>query len=129
MPAFDPVVPAPIPASAQETPPGVPDEDRDGSWDFLIQPYALMANIDGDASIGAVGGPVEVDFSDILENLQLAGMIHLEAFHANGWGIIFDYGFMDLGSDETGSGGVVALTDQTVISMSMPATGRPKSLV
>lgn len=78
-------------------------------WTFEIEPYALGANIEGDASIGRVSGaPVDVDFDAILENLDMAAMIHFEAHHQNGWGAIVDYGFMDLGAEiSTSRGGVV----------------------
>ena len=78
-------------------------------WTFSIEPYLLAASIEGDACIGrVVGAPVDVDFSRILETLDMAFMIHFEAHSANGWGIILDYGFMDLSDDIFGQrGGVV----------------------
>jgi len=81
----------------------------DDAWNFSIEPYLLAANIEGDASVGrAVGAEVDVDTGDILENLKMAMMIHGEAHHPEGWGIIFDYGFMKLGADGVSStGGVI----------------------
>jgi hypothetical protein len=38
-------------------------------------------------------------------------MIRFEAHHENGWGVVLDYGFMDLGSDITGPRGGVANVD------------------
>lgn len=85
------------------------DESANRNWKFSFEPYLLGASIKGDAAMGRVQGiPIDVDFSDILENLQMAGMSRFEAQHKNGWGILFDYGFMDLGADTTvGFGGVV----------------------
>lgn len=79
------------------------------TWDFTIEPYLSAASIKGVAGMGRVAGaPVDVDFSTILENLSMAAMVHFEAQHQNGWGIVLDYGFMDLGADTTvGFGGVV----------------------
>ena len=78
-------------------------------WSFSIEPYLLAANIEGDSGLGRVtGAPVDLDFSTILENLDMAAMLHFEAHSRNGWGIIVDYGFMDLSDDIFGSrGGVV----------------------
>ena len=78
-------------------------------WTFSIEPYLLAANIEGDTGMGRVNGvPVDVDFSRILETLDLAAMLHFEAHSANGWGVILDYGFMDLSDDIFGTrGGVV----------------------
>lgn len=80
-----------------------------GSWQFALQPYLLVTTISGDATVGrATGIPVDVSFSDILENLEMAAMLHFEARHTNGWGLMLDYGFMDLGADTSvGFGGVV----------------------
>ena len=82
---------------------------EDKTWDISIEPYLSAASIKGDAGMGRVSGtPIDVDFSAILENLKMAAMVHFEAQHRDGWGIVLDYGFMDLGADTTvGAGGVV----------------------
>ena len=82
---------------------------EDKTWDISIEPYLSAASIKGDAGMGRVSGtPIDVDFSTILENLKMAAMVHFEAQHRDGWGIVLDYGFMDLGADTTiGFGGVV----------------------
>lgn len=68
------------------------------TWSYEIEPYALLANIEGNSSVGrATGADVNVSFDDILENLELAAMLHFEAHHENGLGVSLDYGFMDLG--------------------------------
>ena len=79
------------------------------NWDFLIEGYISFSSIEGNAGVGRITGvDVNVDFDDILENLELGAMVHFEAFHESDWGLIFDYGFMKLGADTTiGSGGVV----------------------
>lgn len=78
-----------------------------GDWEISFEPYGLAANIDGTASIGrVVGVPVNVGFGDILENLNMAAMLHVEGFNTtNNWGVILDYGFMDLRGN--GSRGVL----------------------
>jgi hypothetical protein len=75
-------------------------------WQYEIEPYANAVTIEGDASVGrATGVGVDVDFDRILESLDMAAMIHFEALNDNGWGIIVDYGFMDLSDDVSGSRG------------------------
>ena len=78
-------------------------------WTFEIEPYLMATTISGDASVGrATGIEVDVDMSDILERLELAGMLHFEAHSSNGWGIALDYAFMDLNDDISNErGGVV----------------------
>ena len=79
-------------------------------WTFQAEPYLLAASIEGDTSIGRVTGvEVDVDFSDILEVLEIGLMGHFEAHHSSGWGVLIDYGFMDLRDDITNSrGGIVS---------------------
>ena len=82
------------------------------AWSYEIELYGLLASIEGDASVGrATGVDVDVDFGDILDNLDAGLMIHYEAHHENGWGVSLDYGFMDLGSDITGPLGGVTNVD------------------
>ncbi len=80
---------------------------------FCIFAYYLMAtSIAGTASIGrATGVDIDVEFSDILETLNIAAMAHFEAHHKSGWGIWLDYGFMDLSQDTSGPKGGIAATD------------------
>ena len=77
-----------------------------GDWEFQFEPYLMISNIEGDAGIGPVEDlVVDVDFSTILENLDLGAMAHFEAHHKSGWGLSLDYGFMDLGADISGPRG------------------------
>jgi hypothetical protein len=73
-------------------------------WAFQVEPYLMGTSIAGDASIGrASDTPVDVDFKTILDNLDMAAMIHFEALHQSGWGLAMDYGFMDLGMKKSGN--------------------------
>jgi hypothetical protein len=82
------------------------------NWSFDFEPYLMATSIEGNASIGrATGVEVDVEFSDILETLDMALMGHFEAHHMSGWGFWFDYGFMDLSQDISGPAGGVASAD------------------
>jgi len=56
-----------------------------GDWNYRVVPYLWMYGINGDATIKGVDAEVDVSFSEALENLDFAGMIHLEA-HNGTWG-------------------------------------------
>ena len=72
-----------------------------GDWEFEIEPYGMMANIEGDGAMGKIGDfPINVDFGQILETLDATLMLHFETHHSSGWGLWLDYGFMDLVQDE-----------------------------
>lgn len=76
------------------------------NWAFELEPYLMGTSIVGDASIGRISGaPVDVDFKTILDNLDMAAMLHFEAHHKSGWGIAMDYGFMDLSQKHTNNQG------------------------
>ena len=79
------------------------------NWSFELEPYMLASSVKGDVSIGRVTGvPVDVNFSDILETLDIGAMVHFEAHHKSGWGFMLDYGFMDLSDDISGQrGGII----------------------
>ncbi len=81
-------------------------------WSFELEPYLLGVSIDGDAGVGRLTGvDVDVSTSDILDNLDMAFMVHFEARHENGWGALVDYAFMDLSNDTTGPRGGVLATE------------------
>lgn len=93
---------------------GVASAEDAAAWKFSVEPYLMATSIEGDASSGrVVGANVDVSFEDILENLQFGLMIHAEAHHQSDWGLIFDYGYMDLGADISGRlGGVTSASVQ-----------------
>ena len=54
-------------------------------WSYAIEPYLMPIAIDGNAGIGRIDNvDLDVDFSDILDSLKLAGMLHFEAHRENG---------------------------------------------
>jgi hypothetical protein len=84
-------------------------DSQSGDWAYTLEPYLQFTSIEGDTSLGRVTGvDLDIDFSDILENLELAGMVHFEAIKGDQWGFILDYGFMKLGADGTNDRGGVA---------------------
>ncbi len=72
--------------------------ESDSDWEFAIEPYLQGSSIYGNAGIGRADDlPVDVGFDDILEKLDSALMLHFEALNtANNWGVMLDYGYMDL---------------------------------
>jgi len=74
--------------------------DNNEPWDWKIAPYLWGINLSGDTSIGPLKQNVDVSFSDILSNMELAGQIYAEigrdkhAFH-------IDYTYLRLKPDAT----------------------------
>jgi len=70
------------------------------TWSFELEPYLMLTNIEGDSKFGNVPTTeLDVDFGTILDNLEMAAMVHFEAHHQSGWGLWIDYGFMKLAND------------------------------
>lgn len=79
-------------------------------WDFVIAPFALLPNITGDSSVGALeDADIDVGTTDILNSLDLGAMIQFEALHESGYGAIVAYNFMDLGGEANGPGGMTSI--------------------
>ena len=91
---------AAIPASltAQEQ----PDEGSD--WKFSVTPYMWALSMDGDATVKGTKSDVDVSFSDIWDELNIAGMVEFEAWKGR-LGFFVNAMYANLG-DETTVGGV-----------------------
>lgn len=95
----------------------VPDEDRlryaqntdagqsaqlalsgEKKWRFSITPYIWLIGLDGDVGVRGVESDVDVGFDDLLENMDFAGSVHLEARRGK-WGIFFDPNYAQLSMD------------------------------
>ena len=102
--------------------PVVEEAPTASAWSFELEPYMIIASMSGNTQMGrAPNVEIDVDFSTILENLDMGAMVHFEAHHQSGWGLWIDYGFMDLGSDITGPVGGV--TDASIRQGTLEAFG------
>ena len=76
--------------------------DDDKSWQFNLTPFYLWAvTLDGDVTSGTSTGPVKLPFSDIVDNLEAAFIVHFEGMHKNRWGFLVDVNYLDIASDVT----------------------------
>ncbi len=68
----------------------------DKKWAFSVTPYLWMVGLDGTMAVKGVEADVDVDFGDILDNLDFAGEVHLEAKRGK-WGLFFDPTYVKVG--------------------------------
>ncbi len=95
---------APVEPAVEMTVP----QTQTSNWSYELEPYMLIATMTGNSKVGRTPTlEIDMDFGTILENLDMAAMVHFEAHNLNGWGLWLDYGFMDLSSDITGPVGGV----------------------
>ncbi len=62
--------------------------------------YLWAVNLQGDASIGPAGAPVNVKFSDVFNNLEGFLSANFEGVHNNRWGFIVDFSWMDISGNQ-----------------------------
>lgn len=85
------------------------------SWVFSVTPYVWMYGLDGDVRIRSAEADFDVSFGDILENLDVALMLHAEAWKGR-YGLFIDpsYGRL-LTEGESSSTGVDVETDLILV--------------
>lgn len=88
-------------------------------WDWRVTPYLWGLGIDGDIALGPVSRPVDVEFSDVVNVLSGAALLHVEA--QNGEHVLFgDLNWLQVEpEDEIATiGGVAeAEMDSTIIEL------------
>jgi hypothetical protein len=102
-----------VPAVAQEPAPAKPPAAPDSQWEWTIAPYVWTAGVSLDVEANGnlvLGG--EAKFPDILDKLDIAGMLHFEARHGKA-GLLVDGLYMSL-TDETTSSGNAPIPDGTM---------------
>ncbi len=77
--------------------PAAAQSDSDG-WEFTIAPYLWAAGMDGTITINRIDADVDVPFSDILSDLDFAGMLHFD-MQSEHWVVTSDLVYVDLGAD------------------------------
>jgi len=87
------------------------------SWEFSIAPYLVAAGMDGSITVKGIEADVDVPFSDIVENLDLALMVHFD-MRNDRWALMSDLFYVDLeGSDDLASGAATVAVQQTLFEV------------
>lgn len=101
------------------TPP-VMAQSSSSEWQYSIAPYLWAAGMDGTVTVAETEVDVDVPFSTIIENLDLAFMGHFDMRNER-WVVASDIIFVDLGHDEnvTGDAGLAEGTVTAGIDMTL----------
>ena len=95
--------------------PGAEAQSSSNGWQFSIAPYLWAAGMDGTMSIADQEADIDVPFSDIIENLDLAFMGHFDMRNER-WVLASDLVFVDLeSSEDLSEGTVTAGVDLTLL--------------
>jgi hypothetical protein len=79
--------------------PAVDGFSQEDEWEFNVAPYGWLAGIEGDVTAKGSQSSVDASFSDLLDVLDFAGFVHLEA-GKNRWGVFVDPSYLKLSADE-----------------------------
>lgn len=78
--------------------PGAAASQEADGWRVLAAAYGWMAGVDGTVAVGPrTEFPVDVPFNDVLENVDFALSLHLEAHKAGGLTLLGDLFYANLG--------------------------------
>ena len=59
------------------------------SWDWAFAPYLWTAGVEGDTTLGPIRADIDLAFSDIVDVLDGAALVHVEA-HKSGYALFGD---------------------------------------
>jgi hypothetical protein len=86
-------------------------------WEFAIVPYLVAAGMDGSVTVKGIEADVDVPFSDIIDNLDLAAMVHFDMRNER-WVLMSDLFYVDLeGSNDVGLGTATVAVQQTLFEV------------
>jgi hypothetical protein len=88
-------------------------------WDWSVTPYLWASGIEGDAALGSIQTDVSVDFSDIVDVLAGAALVHVEA-QRDDYGFFGDLIYMSLEPDpetENVGGRIQSQIDTTIVEL------------
>lgn len=109
---------APSPVQEATPPVSAPQTGQDplpDDWRFHAGIYMWGAGIDGTATSGNVGVPINESFSDILDNLEFAAMAAFEGKKGQ-WGFRLDGIYMDLEGSGQGLAGTIDTRIETLVA-------------
>jgi hypothetical protein len=71
-------------------------------WALFAAVYGWLAGVDGSVAAGPLTEiPVDVPFGDLIQSVDVAFSLHVEAQQARGWTVLADVFFADLGTTGT----------------------------
>jgi hypothetical protein len=89
---------------------------QDNDWDVTLTPYGWLAGLEGDTGVKPLVADVDLSPSDILEDLEVAAMLTLDANNGT-WGLVADIFYVELeDSAATALGKIKANVEQWIVT-------------
>ncbi len=90
------------PQAWSDVPPEEPSRIWASDWEFTLSPYLYASGLDGVVGVGPTSSDVDLEFSDIFENLDAGGIVAFEGRKGR-FGFLLDTIWLKLsGSSDTG---------------------------
>lgn len=71
---------------------------QENAWQYKLTPYLWAMGMDGDIGVRNATIPVDVKFTDAIQDLDLGGMMAMEA-HNGTWGVLVDGSYLNISDD------------------------------
>ncbi len=81
-------------------------------WETSITPYLWAINMDGDVGVDKLGTvPIDVDFDDVMDNMESAFALAIEIRKDNRWIFLVDGQYLGLGTEKNTASGLTQEID------------------
>jgi hypothetical protein len=77
-----------------------PADAQQDEWQFVVAPYGWISGLNGTAGVAGRTAELDVSFGEIVENLEVGGLVHFEATRGR-WSVILDGVYMGIGQGST----------------------------
>jgi hypothetical protein len=79
------------------------DAPQDSAWTFSAAPYAWFVSLEGDVTVKGEKSHVDMNFSDIWDQMNIGAMIAFEASNGR-WGLLSNVIYANLGQETSTNG-------------------------
>jgi hypothetical protein len=93
---------------------------NEDEWTHNIAPYLWAAGLSGQVGIGGTVMDVDMEFDEILENLDFGGFLTLNG-HKGRWGYYVDIAYLKLGFDDKPNMGPISKIEAGLEELSLEA--------
>lgn len=82
-------------------------EQKQGAWEWSVAPYLWGTGIDGTIGVRGHETSVNADFGDLVDFVNAAAALHVEAMNKNRWGFYTEVFYVSLGNETTTATGEI----------------------
>jgi hypothetical protein len=100
LPAYSQIAPPPGTSQNVTAAGNQPGSASGSAWEFRLIPYTWLISLDTKTTVRGHTADMNIPFSDILRNMNVAGQVHFEA-RKEKWGFFIDPTYLKMSKDAT----------------------------